>query len=241
MRHSSVSIGRTCARALAVVLGLASGSSAQPASVSPDARAQSGRPPRVEVSALALAATGAALGSSRATLLGNAVPSGSPVTLLDANTRISTAPVAEARVGVRLAGGLVAEAGVSYARPELRVQLTNDIEGAPDVTATTRLTQLVVDGALVHRWRAGRWAPFVLGGAGYLRQLDDPRTTVETGQVFMAGGGLLYGLGRPRARGGHRLMLRGDVRLVAYRGGLVIEDDRPFGLVAGGGLTVALW
>ena len=43
-----------------------------------------------------------------------------------------------------------------------------------------------------------RLAPFVAGGAGYLRQLHEDRTLAETGQIYYAGGGARYWL-----RGGH--------------------------------------
>lgn len=208
------------------------------ADVSP-ARQPAG-PPRVEVSLLGLLATGGDLGSSEATLLGNSSPAGSPTPLFTSRTRLAAAPLGEVRAGVRLARGWLAEVGVSYGRPVLEVRLTNDIEDAPDVTATSRLTQLVVDGALVHRWQRGRLSPFVIGGAGYLRQLDEPRTTVGTGQVYAGGGGLLVGIGRSRPDVGYRFQVRGDVRVVGYRGGLLLADDRPVGVVAGVGLTLRI-
>jgi len=194
----------------------------------------------VEVSVLGLFATGGDLGSSDATLLGNSSPGGSPATLFTSRTRLAAAPLGEVRAGVRLAKGWLAEAGVGYGRPVLQVRLANDIEDAPDVTATSRLTHLVVDGALVHRWRRGGLSPFVIGGAGYLRQLDEPRTTVGTGQVYFGGGGVLVGIGRPRPGGGYLFQVRGDVRVVGYRGGLIVVDERPVGLVAGVGLTLRI-
>lgn len=195
-------------------------------------------PARVEVSVLGLAAVGGDLGGSDASLTGNRTSAG--FTLFETDARIATAPMGELRVGVRLARGWLVEGGVNYARPALEVRLSDDVESAADVTATTRYRQFIVDGALVRRWEAGRWAPFVLGGAGYLRQLDEPRTTVGTGQVYSGGTGLLVGVGSPKARGGYRVRLRGDVRVVGYRGGLALVDERRAGVVAGLGLTLRL-
>jgi hypothetical protein len=198
-------------------------------------------PPRVEIAGLALFVGGGQVGDSRATLVGNQIPAGAPFELFRTNARIASAPAGEVRVAVRVAGDVFAEGGVSYARPELQVRISGDVEGVPGVVAVSALTQAVFDGALQYRFGRGRVVPFVLAGAGVLRQLDEPRTTLELGQVIFAGGGLRYGLGRPRAGGGHRFALRGDVRLVGYRGGLLGDDDnRPVGVVAGGGIAIGL-
>lgn len=198
-------------------------------------------PARVEVSVSGLLATGGDLGGSNASLLENRVPTGGTVRLFQTDARLATAPGAEVRGAVRLSRGWRVEGGVGYTRPILEVVLSNDYENAAGVTATTRVTQVIVDGALVHRWETGRLSPFILGGAGYLRQLDTPRTTVGTGQVYFGGGGLTYGLGAPRPGAGHRVRIRGDVRVVSYAGGLPLIDERPVGVVAGAGITFALW
>lgn len=196
--------------------------------------------PRIDVSVLGGVSTGGDLGASDAALVGNTSSGGSLATLFTTRTRLAAAPLGEVRVGVRLVQGWVVEGGVSYGRPALQVRLANDLETASDATATSRLTQVVADGALVHRWRRGRLSPFVMGGAGYLRQLDEPRTTVGTGQVYFGGGGVLVGIGRARPGGLQRLQVRGDVRLVGYRGGLPLVDERPLGVVAGLGLTLRI-
>jgi hypothetical protein len=198
------------------------------------------RQPRIDLSVLGTVATGGELDASDAALVDNTTPGGGPATLFTTRTRLSSAPLGEVRVGVRLMQGWVVEGGVSYGRPSLEVRLSNDREAAPDVTATTRLTQLVADGALVHRWYRRRVSPFVMGGAGYLRQLDEPRTTVEAGQVYFGGGGVLVGIGRASAGGAYTLQARGDVRLVGYRGGLPLVDERPMGVVVGLGLTLKI-
>ncbi len=193
---------------------------------------------RVEVSALGLVTTGGDLGASEALLRGNTVPSGSPVRLFQTDTRLAAMPSAEVRVGVRVARAWMVEGGVALGRPRIDVTLSNDLEGADDVTATTDLTHITFDGALVRRWQRGRTAPFVLAGAGYVRQLDAARTTVGTGQMYIAGGGVLYGLGGAAAGAWPRVSLRADIRLVGHRGGMALMDARPLGVGAGVGLTV---
>src|SRR5690606_30049970 len=136
-----------------------------------------------------------------ATGVGNEVPRGGAATYFDSDARLAAGAGVEARVSVRLWPRWFAEAGVSYARPRLDVRLDNDIEEAAAVTASTQLTQVVADGALVRRLAGprSRFVPFVTGGGGYLRQLDEPRTTVGTGQVYFGGAGVFVGLGRGSA------------------------------------------
>ena len=68
-----------------------------------------------------------------------------------------------------------------------------------------------------------RLAPFVSGGAAFLRQLHEDRTLAETGQIYYAGGGARYwlrgGRGSGRAYG-----LRGDARVNFRRKGIDFEN-----------------
>jgi hypothetical protein len=83
-----------------------------------------------------------------------------------------------------------------------------------DVGATWQLPQPLI---------AGRIRPFVTGGAGYLRQLYDERTLVESGSIYYAGGGvrvwLRGGDGRKRSLG-----IRSDVRATWRRDGVEFEE-----------------
>ena len=77
-----------------------------------------------------------------------------------------------------------------------------------------------------------RLRPFVIGGGGYLRQLHEERTLVETGQLYYFGFGARYwlrgGSGTARAFG-----LRGDLRANLRRGGIDFEDkNRVFPTLA---------
>ncbi len=88
------------------------------------------------------------------------------------------------------------------------------------------LQQYVFDGGL--SWQlpinlGRRLAPFVIGGAGYLRQLHEDRTLAETGRIYYAGGGARYWL-----RGGHDnsrpIGLRGEFRINLRSNGIDFED-----------------
>ena len=135
------------------------------------------------------------LGSEKATEPGNGVPAGSPVTLFEAASSLERGPLFEGRVGWRLTRLLTAEGTFTIVRSHLRTSITNDFESAPATVATSRLTQDTAEGGLVWHLDGLRFAhrrvrPFVTGGGGYLRQLHDQATLVETGESAFVGGGL---------------------------------------------------
>ena len=109
------------------------------------------------------------------------------------------------------------ELGVGYSTPGIRTELSQDAEAAAVTLDAEQLAQYVVDvGATWQLPRpviAGRVRPFVTGGAGYLRQLYDERTLVETGSIYYAGGGVRVWL---RGGDGQRrsLGIRSDVRAI---------------------------
>lgn len=232
------------AAVVAILLAMPALSMAQqPETERPATTASPAAASRVEVAVLGLAATASDLGSQSASGIGNSVPTGSPVTYFDTEARLAAGAGVEVRVSGRLWTRWFAEAGLAYARPRLEVRLDNDIEQAPAVTATTQLTQVVVDGALVRRLAGprARIVPFVTGGGGYLRQLDESRHTVGTGHVYFGGAGALVALGRGGAgRALPRVRLRADVRVVGYHGGLPLADERDVGLVGAVGVSVRL-
>jgi hypothetical protein len=116
---------------------------------------------------------------------------------------------------------------VGYSRPGVTTALSMDAEASPISLEAEQLSQYIVDvggtlqlpGPVFGR----RVRPFISGGAGYLRQLYDERTLVETGQVFYAGGGvrawLRGGDGRARSLG-----IRSDVRATWRQDGVEFDD-----------------
>lgn len=181
------------------------------------------------------------LGRTTASIPGNGAPRGDDFILFTTDARIASAAAFEATLGYRLTPLISAEAGVGLGQPEVRTTVIGDVEVPETVTATDRLIQLSVEGALVvrlPRLTIARVTPFVRGGAGYVRQLHEGRRVVDTGQVFFVGAGMMYPL-LARSRGAIRgVALRGDVRAVWYREAFELDDRRPMSLNAGLGLTV---
>jgi hypothetical protein len=143
--------------------------------------------------------------------------------LFSTSTRLAGAPSVEGRVGWRLSRTLMVEGDASYGRPELQVTITNDAEAgltSGSVTAAERLEQFTAGGSLV--WyppvgQSSRLAPFLTAGVGYLRQLHETATLVQTGRYYQFGGGIAVPLtSRPTSRLktiGVRIDARGLVRV----------------------------
>lgn len=143
-----------------------------------------------------------------------------PFVLFTAESRMKPAASVQGRVGVYLARSVSVEGAVLLARPQMSSRLSGDAEEAPAVTATESLTRVVGDGSLVLHldgasFAGGNAVPFILGGAGYIRELHEKNEVVETGQEYHAGAGLHYWFGR----GKHRLGLRTDVGISRRSGG----------------------
>ena len=223
--------------ALALVCALVASGSLYAQDDQPVVRAPPG-PPRFEVAVLAGVIGGGDLGDTSASMLGNNVPSGGPTALFTTSTRIGAAPTVEGRVGLRLSRALWMEGGASYGRPEFSVDISGDVEGVPGITAASRLTQVIVDGSLQYRWTRRRVTPFVMVGGGYLRQLDDLRSSVETGSVVYGGAGIRVALAPGRRGFAGRLALRGDARVLWLRGGITLLEERAATYSFTGGIVV---
>jgi hypothetical protein len=167
------------------------------------------------------------IGTSSALLRGNATgATPPPFTLFTSDSHFSTAAAPELRVGVSLGGRFTLEGGAALAHPRIGVGITADAEAAAQELVGEELQQYVFDGGV--NWQlpinlGRRLAPFVTGGAGYLRQLHEDRTFAETGRIYYAGGGARYWL-----HGGHGTErpagLRGEFRLNMRTGGIDFED-----------------
>jgi hypothetical protein len=202
---------------------------AQPAS---KGNARTGVPGgRFEISAGAGIVGGTDLGTATATLSGSGVPTGTPVTWFDTETKIEGGPRYEARVAWRLTPAFQVEGGVAINQTDLTTRITNDFEQAPNTEASESFTEYAFEaGALFHvtklTFAGGRARPFVTGGAGYLRQVHEGRTLIETGTSAYAGGGLTFTLRQaPRKAFIEGLGLRADVRANFRSGGFEHSDD----------------
>ena len=170
-------------------------------------------------------------GSATASLVANqsAAPES---TLFRASSSVGTGAGLDGRVAFNITRALAVEGGFVWTRATLESRITSDVEGVPDVTVAQDLDTYFIEASAVWHLSAlsfarGRALPFVAGGAGYLRQLDDEQmlTREKAGQVYHAGGGVKYFfLQRPRGfiRG---LGLRGDARLYVRSGGVELDQD----------------
>lgn len=231
----------TLAMVCAAAVTFPRGAAAQTAQTSAPAKAQakaSSKPKtgglpggRFEISGGAGLVRGTDLGTATATLSGSGVPTGTPITLFETETKIESGPRYEARVAWRLTQALQVEGGVAINRTNLTTRITNDFEQAPNSEASETFTEYAVEGGLLFHLTkltfAGRRArPFVTGGAGYLRQVHEGRTLIDTGQSFYAGGGVTMTLRQaPRKALLEGFGLRADVRANFRSGGFEHSDD----------------
>jgi len=129
----------------------------------------------------------------------------------------------EARLGIRVSPALRIETTGSYGASDLKIALNADVENGAAVTATERITQFTIEGAAVMeltRWHLGaRGAPFISGGAGYVRALHEDRILVDEGVMWHAGGGVNLVL---RSSPGGAIGLRIDARALFQSG--VVND-----------------
>ncbi len=203
-----------------------------------------GRDGRLEISGSVGIAGRHGLGAGKATEPGNGVPSGAPVTLFQAASSLERGPLFEGRVGWRFTRSLTVEGTFSMVRTHLRTSITNDFEQAPPIVASSRLTQYTAEAGVVwHLFARGRVRPFVTGGGGYLRQLHDRATLVETGKSAFAGGGVKIRLHEsaqrpPRSRRPFlkSFGLRADARVNFTHGGFDIDETawRTYPTLTGG-------
>lgn len=149
--------------------------------------------------------------------------------LFESDSRLDPSIGGTVAVGVGLTRLLRAEVGVAYNPTGLSTRISADREGVADVTVKAPVTQFLIEGGLLAhmaRWRRGRLSPFVTGGLGYLRQLNDGRTLVETGRAWYVGGGLYYERAAAHPRRLKATGVRADVRALILRDGVAPDDSR---------------
>jgi hypothetical protein len=187
------------------------------------ARAQSAaRPGRFELAAGPRWTGGVSLAAGDAS---ETTSGGTPFRLFTTSTTLANATSFDARFGVRIARRLHAQVSGGYGTPTLRISAANDVEGAASIIATERIQQFAIRGgvswALPTAPRFG-FAPFLAAEAGYLRELHDAQTLVQTGRVFEIGGGATYPF---RSTGRREVGARIDARAVLRSKGVVLDDD----------------
>ena len=167
------------------------------------------------------------IGRSSAQLRPNSPGATAPaVTLFNVDSRIAPSPGGEVRVGVAISPRFAVEGGVLLANRRLAFAVSGDPESAAQQFDGETLHQYLFDAGVTLELpvlRHHRVRTFASGGAGYLRQLHQDRTLVETGQVYYVGGGARYWL-RGRPASSRSLGLRGDLRLNVRRRGIDFEN-----------------
>ena len=180
------------------------------------------RPGSTEIAVGGVWNFGTDFGAADATLTPN--PSGGQTSfdLFSTETKLRSAPGALLLVGVYVTRSLAVEGGVQYARPTLEVRLTDDFENAPDVTATTPISQYLFTGSIVYHFgRPGATTtPFIAGGAGHVRDVHAGNGLVETGLEYHGKAGVKLWFGRRQNNG---LRIEGGI---SYRdGGFTLDED----------------
>ena len=176
----------------------------------------------VEVSGGGLWTGGQTLPASAAVLTGNPAAGNSAFQLFSSDPELGPAVGVQVSAGVYVTPAFAIEGGLQVSRPELTVALSDDVEGAADVTATTRLTSYLFTGSLVYHFSpAGRYVPFVAGGAGHIRDVHPGNEVVETGLEYHGRAGMKVWFGARRAAG---LRLEGGISL--RDGGFSYDEER---------------
>jgi len=158
-----------------------------------------------------------------------------PFTLFSAASTVESIAGLEGRVGFAVTSRLALEFGGAFAKPRVSTAISADPEVAAQVLEGEELQQYVFDTGAVWQlpFRFGpRARPFVSGGFGYLRQLHQGRTLVESGQLYYAGGGVRYWI-----RGGNgtarSLGVRAEARAMWKKDGIDFDNrTRTFPTVA---------
>jgi hypothetical protein len=167
-----------------------------------------------------------ALGAKTAT---ETTGAGGTSTLFNTQSELGGVAGVDGRVGVQLTRTLMAEAETSYTKPQLRIAISGDSEGAAPATATETIQQFTLAGSIVWRLPGRRWSPrftpFASVGIGYLRQLHEAGPLAETGRFYQFGGGvnaLLVSTRRFHTRG---VGVRADVRALIRSDGIRFEGE----------------
>jgi hypothetical protein len=208
---------------LALSLGIALGAHSE------DACAQSPgapEPGRFELALGPLWMGATSYGSRDATLT---TATGGSFRLFSTSSELGASPGFELRFGTRVTRLVQAEIVGSYATPDLRTTITNDVEAGGSTFAVEPIQEFVIEGAaivnLARRRPNPRLVPFVSAGVGYVRQLHDDRTLVQTGQTYHVGGGAKFPLvSRGEGRRLKQIGVRAEARASVRTGGITLDD-----------------
>ena len=147
-----------------------------------------------------------------------------PLTLFQGEPELTRGVGFNARLGFFFGPRFSVEGGVEVTRPSLNVRTSGDFESATDTTAESPLTEYIVEGSVLYHFGRGSFMPFVVGGGGYLRQVLEDASTIETGNEVHGGGGVKYLFGR-------HFGVRAEARASSRSGGLSLDASTKRRLV----------
>lgn len=151
----------------------------------------------------------------------------SPLTLFQGEPRLDGGAGADAHLGYYLGPRMSIEGGLQFSRQSLVVRTSTDFESAPDTTVSSAITQYVIGGSFLYHFGNGRLRPFASVGGGYLRQLLEDNSIVETGNEIHGGGGITYWFGA-----GRRFGVRAEARASSRSGGVTLDASTKRRLAA---------
>ena len=135
---------------------------------------------------------------------------GEPFSLFNSKSDPQSVVGLEGRVAVRVSRRIQLEVSGSYGRSRLRTRITDDFEDIADIEISEKTIHAIAQGAIIAHFdrRVANGLPFVTFGGGYLRELHEGQTVVETGRRFFGGAGLRSA----RLRAGSRILAVGHAR-----------------------------
>jgi outer membrane protein with beta-barrel domain len=176
---------------------------------------------KMELSVAAAWTAGYEAGNSIAQETRNPTTGSSPLTLFNANGDMLSGAGVEGHIGYYLTPRVSVEGTFQYTRPTLRVSLSNDFENADATTADETVSTYLFGGSVLYHFRSGPFVPFVSGGAGYLRQLQEGGSDASSGAEVHGGGGIKYWFGASQKVG-----LRVDAQISSRSKSVAFEDKR---------------
>jgi hypothetical protein len=220
-------------RRLRTIVLAAAGAILIPASTLAQSYSPAPHPGWLEIGGGAVWTAGYDAGRATATESPNSSTGAPALTLFTTRARVPAVAGIEARAALFPGDRFSVEAAFQFSRPTLRVRLDDDFENAERQDAVGGLSSYVVAGSVLYHFGSGRIVPFVIGGGGYIRQLDEDNAGVLTGNEVHAGGGVKLWFG---ARGYHRIGLRVDAQASARSRSAAFEQKRRVLPVVGAGL-----
>lgn len=232
-----------CAVAAALLAGSAASARAaegdEPQRTRPTVNREAGRPGSFMISVGGEWLAAETIGSRSANIVSNN-PSGSPYTIFSTTTTRAAAPAFRVGIGYAVTRMITVEGGMLISRGDLRSDISQDVENASTTAISESFTQYFFDASVLAHltqlaFSDGAGIPYLEAGAGYLRQLHEGNTAIDTGQIYHFGGGVRYLFGRARGRS-TGLGFRANARVYVRNKGYTLDKSQSISAAVGGAL-----